>query len=63
MLPEFIHFIFTTIDTHLLLWTQHLSQNTQIFIKINTDSVVRPKCFLARLNEHECNDALEFDRT
>ena len=44
MLPKFTHFIFTTIDTHLSLQTQHLPQNIHIFIKINTDPIAGPKC-------------------
>ena len=43
MLPDFTHFIFTTIDTQISLRTHHLPQNTY-FIKINTDPVVGPKC-------------------
>ena len=33
ILPEFTYFIFTTINTHLSIRTQHLSQNTQILLK------------------------------
>ena len=47
ILPEFTHFIFTTINIHISIRTQHLSQNTN-FIKINTDLVVGPKCFPKR---------------
>ena len=43
ILLEFTHFIFTTIYTHLLIRTQHLPQNTQIWSK-STKSVARPKC-------------------
>ena len=31
ILAEFTCFIFTTINTHLSIRTQHLSQNTQIY--------------------------------
>jgi hypothetical protein len=33
ILPEFTHFIFITINTHLSIRTQQLSQNTQILSK------------------------------
>ena len=34
MLSEFTHLIFTTIETHLLQWTQNLPQNTNILSKL-----------------------------
>ena len=33
MLPEFTHFVFIIIDTHLSLHTKHLPQNTHILSK------------------------------
>ena len=33
ILQEFTHFIFTIINTHLSIRTQHLPQNTQILLK------------------------------
>ena len=43
ILPEFTHFIFITINTHLSIRTQHLPQNTQILSKL-TWVVAGPKC-------------------
>jgi hypothetical protein len=44
-LPEFIHFIFITINTHLSIRAQHLSQNAQILSKSTPVPMAGPKCF------------------
>ena len=48
MLPEFTHFVFTTIDTHLSLLEKKkksLKQNTH-FTKTNTGPITGLKCDL-----------------
>ena len=58
ILPEFTHFIFTTINTHLSIQTQYLPQNTQILSKSTPVPVAGPKCFPTRRENEEINNNL-----